>query len=250
MIMTIGEKIKAHRKARDLTLTQLEEKTGINNGNLSKIERNQQSLTNETMNKLASVFGISLAELFADFSEETGLAETGILSARKVNGPLTISRPVTFYRQLKDIPEEVNVVINGIRLTTSDEQHPPGSPFWVMDEAKRATFQGESLRQLDSRPADLASVRIKDDTMQPRLFSGDYVVVDTKDTEIPDTGGVFCVIIDARIIAVRRVFQRPAGSLMVVCDNQNYPNMTLSAAEASYITIVGRVKAMRGNAGF
>lgn len=245
MIKNIGEKIKAHRKARGLTLTQLEEKTGINNGNLSKIERNQQSLTNDTMNSIATAFGISLADLFADSH-----VETAILAGREILRSSAASRPVTSYLHLKDIPEEVIVVINGIQVIKNEGQNEPRSPCWAMDETQHNAFMGGSLHNLDSRPTDLASVRITDDTMQPRLYSGDYVAVDTSDTDVPDTGGVFAVIIDSRIIAVRRVFQRPGGSLMVVCDNQTYPSMTLSSSETNYITIIGRVKSMRGHAGF
>jgi phage repressor protein C with HTH and peptisase S24 domain len=243
---SIGDRIKAHRKARGLTLVQLEEITGIDNGNLSRIEREHQSLTNDTMKLISKALGISLSELFADSPEE---ADT--IAGRKAGrGQGSIPpQPVSSYKKLSDIPEGVNVALSAVAV----EQQGKGEnsrPSWKIDDTQQFIFQAESLRNLESKPSDLASVKIKDDTMQPRLHAGDFVVVDTADTHIPDTGGVYAVIIDGRHISIRRLYTKPGGGLMVSCDNTNYPAINLTADELEYISVIGRVKAMRGNAGF
>lgn len=238
--MDIGEQIKAHRKAQKMTLTELEKRTGIGNGNLSRLERNKQSLTNETMTLIAEAFGISLAELFTEYCKEVPEGHKQSRDEPK------IAIPVTNYRYLIDIPKGAIVLINSVQVANRQEE----GACWARDQANMIPFIGESIRELGSSPADLLSLCVKDDAMQPRLFTGDFVVVDSSDTEIPDTGGVFAVLIDGRTIAVRRLFRRPGGAMMVVCDNKTYPDITLSASEANYITIIGRAKSMRGNSGF
>src|SRR5215813_12942946 len=47
-----GNTIREHRQSRGWTLTALQERSGINNGNLSKIENGLQSLSNKTMESL------------------------------------------------------------------------------------------------------------------------------------------------------------------------------------------------------
>lgn len=241
--MKIGENIKAKRLERGMTLSELERRTGIGNGNLSRLERGKQSLTNDSMTVIAEAFGITLSELFSE-----NITNSSNIAGKKENRSASASRPISFYRHLTDIPEGVNLVIDGIKLTPSDIG--TQGPLWTVDESKKSTFMLDDVRNLNSSPCDLFFIEIKDDTMQPRLFPGDDVIVDTKDTEIPDSGGVFAVIIDKRTIAVRRLFHRAGGSLLVVCDNTTYPAMTIPAADAEYVQIIGRVKVMRGSSGF
>lgn len=61
----IGAPIKAWRKHKGLTLTQVQKLTGINNGNLSKVERGVQSAKNDTIIKLAMAYGITPGMLLA-----------------------------------------------------------------------------------------------------------------------------------------------------------------------------------------
>jgi transcriptional regulator with XRE-family HTH domain len=236
MLMEIGQKIKAHRKARGLTLTQVEERTGINNGNLSKIERGQQSLTNESMELLAKAFSVSLSQLFSDSIDES----TGTTS---INRAGKHCQPVTKYERLGDIPPGENVLISGIELQKGNDG------AWRRDTKQEYVFMGDDVRRLASKPADLAAITVQDDTMQPRLFAGDMVVLDTSNISIPATGGVFVLLSD-EAISIRRLFRKPGGGMMIVCDNNRYPEMYVSAEEATHATIIGRVKAMRSTSGF
>lgn len=241
MDMNIGQNIKARRKAKGWTLTELEKITGINNGNLSKIERNQQSLTNETMQTLATAFNVSLRDFFsAPDAEECSQSQ---LNCDKVH---IHSRPLVSFTRLEDIEPGEIVLIDGIAALHSTNS----AVGWERNTQVSYGFSAESFRHLDSAPVDLVALVVSDDTMVPRLFESDVVVVDTGDKAIPGTGGVFALVSDKRPIELRRIFPRPGGGMTVVCDNDRYPSINLTAEEAKHITIIGRVKLMRSTAGF
>lgn len=61
----IGARLRARRKQREWSLTELAERSGINNGSLSKIERGTQSITTGTLQALADAYGIDIAEVIA-----------------------------------------------------------------------------------------------------------------------------------------------------------------------------------------
>ena len=60
----IGPRIRALRNAKDLTLVQLGEHTGLSPGLLSKIERGQLVPTLPTLQRIALVFGVGLERFF------------------------------------------------------------------------------------------------------------------------------------------------------------------------------------------
>ena len=66
-----GEILREHRILRNLTLKQVEQKTGINNGNLSRWEQGKVLPNIDFCVQLADFYGISLDELVGrDFQEK------------------------------------------------------------------------------------------------------------------------------------------------------------------------------------
>jgi transcriptional regulator with XRE-family HTH domain len=64
--MGIGKKIKQFREARRLTLAEVEARAGLSDGNLSRIERGKQWITEEKLAALADVLGVRTYEFFLD----------------------------------------------------------------------------------------------------------------------------------------------------------------------------------------
>ena len=95
----------------------------------------------------------------------------------------------------------------------------------------------------------LAAHVVGDNTMEPRLFKGDVVVVDMGDVAVPATGGVFCVVMSDSTLEFRRLMPYPGNGLRIMCDNSKYPEAVLDARQAQAIHIVGRVKMVRSTAG-
>lgn len=61
--MSIGSNMRMWREERELTLKDVELRTGINNGNLSRYERDLNFPSIELCIKLADLYGVSIDEL-------------------------------------------------------------------------------------------------------------------------------------------------------------------------------------------
>ena len=69
---TLHERIRAHRKAADLTVTAAAESAGIHRVSWSAIENGADTNpTARTLEKIAAALGVTLAELFVDEDGES-----------------------------------------------------------------------------------------------------------------------------------------------------------------------------------
>lgn len=73
--MKVGQKIKALRKEKDLTLDQLAQMTGVAKATLSRIENGIVGGNLATLKKIASALHISLDELITEGSTEMKIEE-------------------------------------------------------------------------------------------------------------------------------------------------------------------------------
>lgn len=58
--MNIGDQIKAIRKRKGITLLDIEAKTGIGNGYLSRLERGQYSPSIDTLERICAAIGAQI----------------------------------------------------------------------------------------------------------------------------------------------------------------------------------------------
>jgi len=237
----IGSTIKFHRKRLGLTLTELQSRTGINNGNLSKIERGQQSLTNDSMKSIAKALGISLSEVFsAQKAQPVNLSH---------NSSAVKTQPIRFGSELAkfdEISEGENVAIGTVSAVVDAVR---GGVKVAIDETNAHLFSGGELKGIEAIPANVGAYLVEDDLMEPRLYKGDTVLMDLSDTQVPPSGGVFCVVMDDENIAFRRLMPYPGRGLRIICDNPKYPETVLDQRQALAVHIVGRLKTVRSNQG-
>ena len=71
----IGNTIRELRQHHGLTIAEVAEQSGISRGMLSKIENAQTATSLETLAKLASALGVSLATLFRNYNIPAGSAQ-------------------------------------------------------------------------------------------------------------------------------------------------------------------------------
>ena len=241
MTNDIGSTIRYHRKRLGLTLQEMQKRTGINNGNLSKIERGQQSLTNDTMKAIASAFGMKLSDLFSAPHTQTHFLEENSGAAN----PAPV-RDASDFPSTDQIPKDENVAIGTI-LAAVDAVR--GGIKIQVDDRTSHLFIGGELASIKATPSALGAYEIADDMMAPRLYKGDTVLVDLSDTTVPPSGGVFCVVLDDQNIEFRRLMPYPGKGLRIICDNPAYPEAVLDQRQALSVIIAGRVKMVRSNSG-
>jgi transcriptional regulator with XRE-family HTH domain len=64
--MTVGEKIRAIRLAKEMTIAEVEARAGLTDGNLSRIERGKQWVSEEVLRNIARALSVRVAEFFED----------------------------------------------------------------------------------------------------------------------------------------------------------------------------------------
>lgn len=65
----LGAAIRRHRKERELTQVQLAEKVGIDQANITRLERGKQGFDSETIFNIAQALDCTLTELFAEVEQ-------------------------------------------------------------------------------------------------------------------------------------------------------------------------------------
>ncbi|MGA4409259.1 helix-turn-helix transcriptional regulator [Ralstonia nicotianae] len=156
-------------------------------------------------------------------------------------------RPIVTYESLDELPKESTVLITRIDVKLSAGN---GRETWHIEEREPLPFQADYIRSLDSKPKNLVAAKVKGDSMEPRLFDKDTVVVDTADQRVPANGGVFALVYAGELL-VKRLFRLPDGGLKVVSDNQaRYEPVTVGPDQIEHVTIIGRVKYRSGMGDF
>ncbi|WP_420889291.1 S24 family peptidase [Cupriavidus gilardii] len=161
--------------------------------------------------------------------------------------PAITIRPITTYNSLDELPPESTVLVTRVDVGLSAG---PGRHNWHVEEREPLPFQSDWIKHLSASPKNLVAVKVVGDSMEPRLFDGDTVLVDTADKRIPAQGGVFALIYAAEML-VKRLFQLPDGSIRVVSDNkEKHEPFVLAADNLEHIEILGRVKYRSGTGDF
>lgn len=62
--MTVGEKIRAIRVAKEMTLAEVEGRAGLTDGNLSRVERGKQWASEAVLRSLAEALEVKVADFF------------------------------------------------------------------------------------------------------------------------------------------------------------------------------------------
>jgi len=72
---TVGQRIRQHRQERSLTQTELARQIGIQQSDLSRIEKGEYRVSLDVLFRLLRVFEMSLGEFFGDLARQS-LTET------------------------------------------------------------------------------------------------------------------------------------------------------------------------------
>lgn len=177
-------------------------------------------------------------------SEEAAVREAELRAIAESKG--FPARPITVYNSLDELPPETTVLITHVDVVLSAGN---GRETWHIEEKTPLPFQADYIRRLDCTPKNLVAVKVRGDSMEPRLFDDDTVVVDKADRRIPASGGVFAVVYAGEML-VKRLFKLPDGSIDVVSDNSKYKSFVVAPDLLEHVDIVGRVKYRSGTGDF
>ena len=101
-------------------------------------------------------------------------------------------------------------------------------------------FSKSTLRRCGVDESSAACVKVSGNSMEPRLYDGDVVGVNTADTSIID--GKTCAINHDGLLRVKRLYRLPGGGVRVNSMNSSeYPDETYSSYDTARIKVIGRV---------
>lgn len=213
-----------------MTLNQLAAEVGSDVGNISRLERDQQGYSDQTINRIASALNVPLAALFADDDEQ----RARLMSQDAVRGaPAGTYEPVDVAEpgdpRLTVIPEvrlRLTAGISGVEVEPE--------PF----DGSRTTVGTDWIEKRGYRRDKLIAVRIRGESMEPSLYEGDLVVVNLADTR-PVAGEVYAVNYEGEPVIKR--LTRDAGQWWLTSDHHDQRKHYRRRCEGEECIIVGRV---------
>jgi len=212
--MTIGEIIKNYRDSLGITMDDFSAKSGLSKGYISMLEKNENPRTKlpimpttKTLSCVSSAMGISVSELMQRLNETPEISQIGAMPVDKM-----VLIPV------------VGVVRAGY-----------GGLAFESDLGTETVDAG-ILRGYAKD--DFFYLKVKGDSMEPRLYEGDLVLV-RRQTSI-DSGSYAVVTIDDEE-GVVKIVEYDKDSITLISQNHNYPPRKFSGADVERIRVIGRV---------
>lgn len=199
--MALGKNIRRHRTAAGLTLEQLAMRAGVEVGTISALE-NRDSERSKYGTKIAQALGVTLEQL------ELGASELQLNAS--THPPIDLDDNPD-YPAIRRVRFKLSAGASGFGVEYLDEQ---GAPI---------VFQRQWYEQRGFAPDKLFAVKVANGSMEPGLFDGDTVVVNTAQSE-PRDGVVFAVNYEGELVIKRLV--RDAGQWWLCSDNpdqRRYP---------------------------
>lgn len=208
------DRLLALARARGSSLASLSELIGRNSSYLQQFmsRGSPRKLEEQDRRKLAEFFAVSEAELGAP-------GEISSTTSRSVPDPVHRDKPDWI-----EVPRLAVGASAGPGAAEGDEE-----PF---DSFR---FSSRWLREQGLQAANLTSITVEGDSMEPLLRNGDEILVDRTPRAFRD--GIHVVRLDDTLM-VKRLASAGAGRISLRSDNSAYPPIDVAVGD---LEIVGRV---------
>lgn len=235
---TIGERIRDEAaRLHGWTLAELAEQAGVSYESCRRWVLGDMAPSRSRAVKLAKL--LKRTPEWVMFGIEEGAAD------HQADASLA-PRQIAEYEALDQLGDSDFVLIKSMDVKLSAGR---GKTAWHVEDSTPLPFVGAFIRSLGSAPRNLRAVRVDGDSMEPLLFDGDLVLIDTSDTRVRD-GGVFAIRTDGDL-KVKRLFQVPGGGLIISSDNKaKYRDLTMEPGRTADVEVLGRVKYRSGTGDF
>lgn len=242
--MGIGKFIASARRRRGWKYKDLAERSGVDTGTLNALEKRDSSRS-EFFPAIAAALGLTMEQMAA--GEDIALPELAQVS-NEARAPLPAGlAPILSWQHPDDLPPSEYVMIPRMNVHLSAGGGRDQCDVELVKATPQA-FRADWIRRKRLKPAVLACMYASGDSMNPRIYDGDSLVVDTSQTTVQD-GGVYALWYDGGE-RVKRLFRKPGGGLIIRSDNSaQHPDMILTAEESEHVRVIGRVVHVQGDGG-
>lgn len=160
--------------------------------------------------------------------------------------PYSTLQPILAWEHPDDLPEGEFVMVPKLDVKLS-----AGNGHEQLEiELTRSTplaFRASWVREKRLKPSKLAAMTATGNSMEPGIFDGDSLVVDTAQTEVID-GKVYALWYDGGE-RVKRLYRLPGGGLRIKSDNPDHPPIEVLPGNLEHVRILGRVVHRSGDGG-
>ena len=151
--MKTGERIRAIRKAKGLKISEVESRAGLSEGNLSRVERGHQWLSEEKLFALANALGVKVSDFFIPESDDYYNAGEAL-----------------------ELKQGRYVAIVGTAQ---------GGPDGYISICDFMPGDGDGYIYTYSSDPGAYGIRVRGDSMRPRIKSGEYIVAEPNVQALP-----------------------------------------------------------------
>lgn len=210
--MTIGEIIKEYRAKYSVTMDDFAQMSGLSKGYISMLEKNENPRTKlpimpttKTLIAVSKALNISVSELMD-----------------KLNGNIANANIIPLDRMV--LVPVVGVVRAG------------SGGLAMCEDMGTESVDARTLSGYDNN--DFFYLVVKGDSMEPRLYEGDMVLVRRQATI--DSGSYGIVTIDEEEGVVKKI-EYDKNSITLISQNHNYPPRKFIGQDMERVRIIGKV---------
>lgn len=154
------------------------------------------------------------------------------------------------YEEKQQEPEGTKETANGDTLTHAPEftlipfynveaSAGGGSVIHSEEQISQVAFRKDWIKNKGLQEKYLAAIKAKGDSMEPTLYDGDMLLVDTNIKEVKDDS-IYIIQTDNNLV-VKRLQQAINGAIYIISDNLRYQQQKIEPYDAETLKIAGRV---------
>ena len=220
--MTLGDIIKQYRLDNGLSMDSFSEKSGITKGYISMLEQNKHPKTGNAINpslevikKVSETINIDLDTLLKTLDSDTKIEISSLLEDEEE------------YKKVYKVPV-YGEIAGGVPLTE------------IID-----IIDYEEVDEHTWNRGELFALRVKGQSMEPRICNGDVVILRKQNTF--NDGDICAVRVDDEGATLKKVSSDNTG-LYLIPTNESYPTRFFSKKELNEVNIevLGKVIELRG----
>lgn len=211
--MTIGEIIKKYRENNNISMDDFSRLSGLSKGYISMLEKNENPRTKlpimpttKTLASVAKVLGVSVSELMDNINE------------------------------LKELPKDAIPVDKMVLVPVVGVVRAGYGGLAFESDMGRETVDASVMRGYNHE--DFFYLKVKGDSMEPRLYEGDLVLV-RRQTSVDS--GSYCVVTIDDEEGVVKIVEYDKDSIILISQNHNYPPRKFVGADVERIRVIGKV---------
>jgi repressor LexA len=213
--MTLGQIIKAYREENNMSMDRFARVSDLSKGYISQLENNLNPKTGEPPKPSVETIRKAAKGMFMTFDE--------IISNLDDNIKIVDDKP------------EVKIVKKAIRIPVLGNVA-AGIPIEAIEEV----IDYEEISEELAHTGDFFALKIKGDSMEPRICDGDVVIV--RKQEYAESGDLVIVLVNGDSATCKQLAKYPSG-ISLIPFNRAYEPFFYSNEEIENkpVRIIGRV---------